>query len=124
MPAVALLASLRRAGATVSLTLENRVRVAAPPGVLDHVLRAAIRAHREGLLALLRLEGIPCIQDRKLASVASVASGASGASEEDPSRRSARTHRTQRTQDKQNYHEDGEDLGSAGLVPDLPFGID
>ena len=56
MPAVALLAFLRRSGATVALTSENQVGVEAPRGLLDGALRVAIRADREDLLALLQAE--------------------------------------------------------------------
>ena len=104
MPAVALLAYLRRSGATVSLTPENRVRVEAPPGLLDGALRAAIRADREDLLALLHAEESSSILNCELASFASVPSGpalATGAS---------RTLRTQRTQLPQNNIETGESL--------------
>ena len=71
MPAVALLAFLRRSGATVTLTPENQVGVEAPRGLLDGALRAAIRADREDLLALLQAEESSSILDGEPASFAS-----------------------------------------------------
>ena len=87
----ALLAKLQNRGALVSLTVENKIRVEAPEGVLDDHLREAIRHERESLLALLRTSPT---QERD----GSFASFASFASDRRAGNWKARTLRTQRTQ--------------------------
>jgi hypothetical protein len=88
----ALLASLEARGAHVSLTLEEKIRVEAPEGVLDDTLRMQLRQERDGLAALLRNRQRG--EDRGL----KVAFFASFASAWPVDEWRTRTQRTQRTQ--------------------------
>ncbi|HEV2606084.1 MAG TPA: hypothetical protein VGU24_20740 [Microvirga sp.] len=92
MGASDLLVQLRTGGAVVTLTPEGRVRVDAPPGLLDETLRLSIREQRDALAELIGK--IPVAEERGLGSrsFAPFASGGATPSAGEQTQKSQNTH--------------------------------